>query len=70
MTNSRLSSGKSISISGIVIRSIFKKRSNNKLYFKGSTSVIPKEKLTKLPQALPRPGPTKILLFLAYFIKS
>ena len=34
----------------------------------GSTSVIPKEKLTKLPAALPRPGQTKMLLVLAYLI--
>lgn len=44
--------------SGQDTRSGFKKRSNNRLYLMGSTSVIPKQYATRLPAALPRPGPT------------
>ena len=33
-----------------------------------SDTKVPSEKLTKLPAALPRPGPTKIPLVLAYLI--
>ena len=43
MTSPRLVSGKSVSISGIVTLSGFRNLSNNKLYFIGSTSVIPKQ---------------------------
>ena len=68
ITSSLFISGKSVSISGIVTRSGFKNLSNSKLYFKGSTSVIPKQYETKEPAAEPRPGPTKILFCFAYFM--
>ena len=65
MIKSLLLSGKSVSISGIVFLSGFKNLSNNKSYCNGSISVIPKAYATKLPAALPLPGPTNILFFLA-----
>ena len=43
---------------------------NNKLYFNGSISVIPKAYDVRLPAALPLPGPTKISFVFEYFIKS
>ena len=58
MIISLLLSGKSVSISGIEIRSGFKNLSDNKLYFKGSIEVIPSEYVTKEPAAEPLPGPT------------
>ena len=58
-------SSKSISISGIVTRSLFKKRSNNKSYFSGSIIVIPNKYETNEPAADPLPGPTKILFSFA-----
>ena len=61
---------KSMSISGILILSGFKNLSNRSLWRIGSTVVIPKEYETKLPAAEPRPGPTGIMLSLAYFTKS
>ena len=61
---------KSISKSGMEIRSGFKKRSNSNSYFNGSISVIFKAKATKEPAPEPRPGPTGISLSLAHWIKS
>ena len=70
MTSPLRSMQKSISISGILILSGFKKRSNSRWCFIGSIVVTPNEYETKLPAAEPRPGPTGILLSLAYFTKS
>ena len=70
MTSPRLSIQKSISISGILIRSGFRNLSNNKLCLIGSISVIPSAYETKLPAAEPLPGPTGIFLFFAYLTKS
>ena len=67
-TWSLFSSQKSISKSGIDIRSGFKNLSKIKLYFIGSTSVIDKHQATKEPAPEPLPGPTGISLFLAHFI--
>ena len=66
MTSPRRSMQKSISISGILIRSGLRNLSNNKLCLIGSISVIPNAYDTKLPAAEPRPGPTGISLFFAY----
>ena len=55
----------SVSISGIDILSIFKKRSNKRLYLTGSNSVIFKQNDTNDPAADPRPGPTMMWLDLA-----
>ena len=52
------------------LRSGFKNLSKIKLYLIGSILVIPSEKTTKEPPALPRPGPTEILFFLAKRITS
>ena len=54
----RPSSSKSISISGIEIRSGLRKRSNRRSYFIGSMWVIPRQYATTEPAAEPRPGPT------------
>ena len=70
MTRSRPSWQKSISKSGIETRSGFKNRSNNKLYSKGSKSVMPRLYATTEPAPEPRPGPTGTPLFLAQLIKS
>ena len=61
---------KSISISGIDIRSGLRNLSNSKLYFIGSTSVIPVVYATIEPAADPLPGPTGIRLVFAYLTKS
>ena len=53
---------KSTSISGIEIRSGFKKRSKMMSYSIGSTFVIFIPYATRLPAELPRPGPTGIPL--------
>lgn len=50
-------------MSGIVTLSLLRNLSNIKLYLIGSISVIPKLYATKLPVALPLPGPTTILFF-------
>ena len=60
MTCWRPSGQKSTSISGIEIRSGFKKRSKINVYLIGSISVIPKQYETILPAAEPLPGPTAI----------
>ena len=56
----RISSEKSISISGIVTLSGFRKRSNFRLYINGSILVISKKKQIRQPAAEPLPGPTEI----------
>ncbi len=58
MTSSRRSTQKSVSISGIEMRSGFRKRSKSRLYLSGSRSVIFKQYATTEPTAEPRPGPT------------
>ncbi len=70
MTSSRRSTQKSVSISGIEIRSGFKKRSKNKLNFSGSRSVIFRQYATTEPTAEPRPGPTGMSWSRAYLMKS
>ena len=67
-TKSLLSSQKSISKSGIEIRSGFKNLSKIKLNFIGSTSVIDKHQATREPAPEPLPGPTGISCFFAHFI--
>ena len=52
------SSSKSMSISGILMRSGFRNRSKISPYLIGSMSVIPRQYATRLPAADPRPGPT------------
>ena len=64
-TSFLLSSIKSTSISGIVDLCGFKNLSKIKLFLIGSTVVIPNKNATKLPAALPLPGPTIIPLFFA-----
>ena len=49
---------KSISISGMVTRSGFRKRSKSRPYSSGSISVMRRAYATRLPAADPRPGPT------------
>src|SRR5262247_417654 len=65
MTSSRRSSAKSMSISGIEIRSGFKNRSNRSPYRMGSTLVIPRQYATSEPAEDPRPGPVVALEALA-----
>ena len=67
-TRSLLSSQKSISKSGIDIRSGFKNLSKIKLNFIGSTSVIERHQATKDPAPEPLPGPTGISFSLAHFM--
>jgi hypothetical protein len=57
-------------MSGRLIRSGFRNRSKRSLYGIGSTSVIRRAYATRLPAALPRPGPTGIPRSLAYPMKS
>jgi len=70
MTSSRRNAQKSISISGISLRSGFKNRSKSRLYFIGSSSVISRQYDTIEPAAEPRPGPTGIPCCFANCIKS
>ena len=70
MTSSLWSIQKSTSKSGKSIRSGFKKRSNNKSYLIGSSSVISREYATSEPAPEPLPGPTGIVFSLAQRIKS
>ncbi len=58
MTKSLLSMQKSISKSGIEIRSGFINLSKRRLCSIGSRAVIPKAKATKDPAPDPLPGPT------------
>ena len=67
-TKSLFSSQKSISKSGIDIRSGLRNLSKIKLNFKGSTSVISKHHATSEPAPDPRPGPTGISFFFAHLI--
>ena len=69
-TDSLPSSSKSISISGIEIRSRFRKRSNRSPYFMGSISVILRQYATADPAAEPLPGPTETPISLAARRKS
>src|SRR4030042_1946995 len=54
MTSSRRSSWKSMSTSGISLRSIFRKRSNIMPCSRGSRGVMPRQCRTMLEAALPR----------------
>ena len=67
-TRSLFSSQKSISKSGIDIRSGFKNLSNIKLNLIGSTSVIERHQATNEPAPEPLPGPTGISFFFAHLI--
>ena len=67
-TKSLFSSQKSISKSGIEIRSGFKNLSNIKSNFIGSMSVIERAQATNDPAPDPLPGPTGISFFFAHFI--
>ncbi len=60
ITSSRRRSSKSMSMSGICLRSGFRNRSKISPYRSGSRSVIRSAYDTTLPAALPRPGPTRI----------
>ena len=66
----RPSSSKSISISGIDIRSGLRKRSKRSWYLIGSILVMPRQYATADPAAEPRPGPTEIPFLLAADMKS
>jgi len=57
-------------MSGRLTRSGFRNRSKRSLYGIGSTSVIRRAYATRLPAALPRPGPTGIPRSFAYPMKS
>ena len=70
ITSSLLSVQKSISKSGIDIRSGFRKRSNKRSCAIGSTFVIDSAQATKEPAPEPLPGPTGIPFSLAHLIKS
>ena len=70
MTSSRLSVQKSISKSGIEIRSGFKNRSNRRSCSIGSTLVMDSAQATKDPAPEPLPGPTGIPFSFAHLIKS
>ena len=67
-TLSLFSSQKSISKSGIEIRSGFKNLSKIKSNLIGSISVMERDQATNEPAPEPRPGPTGMLLFFAHFI--
>jgi len=58
MTSARPSRQKSMSMSGIEMRSLFRNRSKSRSCFSGHTSVMRSEYATIEPAALPRPGPT------------
>ena len=60
MTSPRRAWQKSMSMSGIEMRSGFRKRSKRRSYASGSISVIRSAHDTIDPAALPRPGPTAI----------
>ncbi len=70
MTSSRPSLQKSMSMSGIEMRSRLRNRSNRRSCFSGSTSVMPSAYATREPAALPRPGPTGIPCSLLQRMKS
>src|SRR5213593_1993714 len=61
MTSPRRFMQKSMSMSGMEMRSGFRKRSKSNSCCRGSRSVIPSEYETSEPAAEPRPGPTGIL---------
>ena len=65
MTFSRPSTEKSQSMSGMDTRSMFRNRSKISPCCSGSRLVIPRQYETRLPAALPRPGPTMIPFFRA-----
>ena len=58
MTRPRPRMQKSTSMSGMLMRSGFRKRSNSRSYCSGSMSVMRRAKETTDPAAEPRPGPT------------
>jgi hypothetical protein len=58
ITWSRPRMQKSTSMSGMEMRSGFRKRSKMMSYSMGSTPVIPSDQAAKLPAEEPRPGPT------------
>ncbi len=60
MTSPRRASQKSMSMSGGLIRSSFRKRSKMRSFSIGSMSVMRRLQATRLPAAEPRPGPTGI----------
>ena len=60
MTSSRPRGSKSMSMSGICLRSGLRNRSKISPYRSGSRSVILKQYETTEPAADPRPGPTRI----------
>ncbi len=70
ITRSRPLTEKSMSMSGIEMRSALRKRSNSSSYSIGSTSVICRQYETIEPAAEPRPGPTAMPLSLANLTKS
>ena len=70
ITISRLLSEKSTSMSGMLILSGFRNRSNRRSYLIGSTFVMPREYDATLPAALPRPGPTYTPISRAARMKS
>ena len=70
MTSSRRSTQKSVSMSGIEMRSGFKKRSKMRPNLIGSRSVIFRQYDTTEPTAEPRPGPTGMSQSRAYLMKS
>jgi hypothetical protein len=59
-----------MSMSGIVFRPGLRKRSKRRSYLIGSMSVISRQYATRLPAALPRPGPTPIPFVFAKWMKS
>ena len=69
ITSPRRFMQKSISISGIEIRSGLRKRSNRSAFCNRSISVISMAYETSDPAADPRPGPTGIFTSRAYLIK-
>ena len=70
MTFWRPSRQKSMSTSGMEIRSGLRNRSNSRSYCMGSMSVMCIDQATMLPAALPRPGPTGTPISRALRMKS
>src|ERR1051326_2939718 len=70
MTSPRRFMQKSMSMSGMSMRSGLRKRSKRRSYSSGSTSVMPIEYATSDPAAEPRPGPTGMPWSFAYLMKS
>ena len=70
MTSPRRAWQKSMSMSGIEMRSGFRNRSKSRSYLSGSISVMRRAQETIDPAALPRPGPTEMPFSRAYRMKS